>query len=162
MPDVFEETYRRYKDRLFSYVLTIVERAAIAEDVVQEVFGAYFAKAPALRVEGALKSFLYACAHNRAIDHLRRRSSRPLPDDDSLVASAPPSLAEDDCAFIRRCVRSLKPDQREVVFLKVYEDMTLDEIARILGKPPGTIAARYRHALEQLRAALEPVWEVHP
>jgi RNA polymerase sigma-70 factor (ECF subfamily) len=161
MPVEFEEAYRRYKDRLYSYVLSIVEGASAAEDVVQEVFGAFYARAHTLRVEGALRSFLYACAHHRAIDYLRRRprGQRPLPEG----LSAPPCPVPDeaDRDLIRRALRSLAPEQREVVFLKAYEEMTLEEIADVLDAPLGTIAARYHRALEKLRSILEPVWEIH-
>lgn len=152
----FDELYHRYKDRLYTYVRGIVSEAA-AEDVIQEVFSRFFSRARRLRRPGSIKPFLFACAHNSAVDQLRRRASAPLPDDDTLTE--PLDARHDGLSTVRLCLARLRIELREIVFLKAYEEMTLEEISDVLQRPMGTVAAQYRAALEKLRAYLEPVRE---
>lgn len=160
----FEELYLRYKDRLYTYALGIVSRASWAEDIVQDTFEEFLKKYHTLRINGAARRFLYACVHNRAVDYLRRKQNghAHLPDDDVLAAADGNGLHEDDRDRVRESLKTLSPDQREIVFLKAYEEMTLEEIASVLDKPLGTVAAQYHRALARLRAVLDPVREKQP
>ena len=67
----------------------------------------------------------------------------------------------DEQAFRRRLAEALgqlPPDQRAVVHLKLWEDLTFDEISRTLGIPANTAASRYRYGLDKLRARLRPLY----
>ena len=55
---------------------------------------------------------------------------------------------------IQQAVRELKPEQREVVFLKIWEELTFAEIGRVLDISSNTAASRYRYGVEQLRRRL--------
>ena len=56
-------------------------------------------------------------------------------------------------------LRALPREQREVVCLKVFEGLTLEEIAQRLGVKPNTVASRYRYGLDKLQALLRPLYE---
>ena len=62
---------------------------------------------------------------------------------------------QDERQLIEQALRSLPAEQREVIHLKVYEDMTFQQIAQTLGLSINTAASRYRYALEKLRRLLE-------
>ncbi len=56
-------------------------------------------------------------------------------------------------------MRSLPAEQREVVHLKLWEALSFQQIAELLGIPPNTAASRHRYGLAKLRTALQPLWE---
>lgn len=161
--DAFAELYLRYKDRLYGFALGIVGRAAVAEDVVQELFIRFFQKLSTLQSDGGVKSFLFSCAHNLAIDSTRRLANRakPLLSEDALPLEA--RLSPDDHAArneeldrIRTLLMELPLEQREAVLLKIYEGMTFQEISKIQGVPVGTVTSRYTYGLERIRRSFEP------
>ena len=81
------------------------------------------------------------------------------PPDDALVFKTIRRRAIDlgRCTDRRRRREEAAPDWREVVMLKIWSDLTFRQIADTLGLPPGTVASRYRYAVEHLRQALKEV-----
>ena len=64
---------------------------------------------------------------------------------------------DDDSRVVQAAMKQLPADQREVLTLKIWGDLTFREISETLGTPPNTVASRYRYALEALRNVLEEI-----
>ena len=104
---------------------------------------------------------VYSTIRRRAIDHARsldRRQSR----EQASVEMAPEWFVEnfdgdDDSRVVQAAMKQLPADQREVLTLKIWGDLTFREISETLGTPPNTVASRYRYALEALRNVLEEI-----
>jgi len=62
-------------------------------------------------------------------------------------------------AALAKALGELPPDQRVVVHLKLWEELTFEQIATVLEIPPNTAASRYRYGLDKLRARLRPLYE---
>src|SRR5262249_4520863 len=105
---------------------------------------------------GSPESWLYTMARTRALDRLRRRTSRRETGDEALPASATAPLTEDALA-VRAAMTSLSPDQRCALELAYYEGLSQTEIASRLGQPLGTIKTRIRTAMIRLRESLQPI-----
>jgi len=113
--------------------------------------------------EGAFRSWVFMIAHHRLIDERRRRTRRPtepLPADleeaaygcdQSAEAAAMVKLATDE---ILELLDGLTDDQREVLVLRIFGDLTVDQVAEIVGKRPGAVKALQRRGLRALERRL--------
>lgn len=158
--------YDRYSGIAYGLALRITGDATAAEDVVQEAFVSVWKQAPRFDASrGQVRSWLLTIVHHRAVDVVRRRSSRPeraLPDDASQIADhdAPPAVAAEmamDARAVREAVRQIPEDQRRTVEMAYFEGLTHVEIAERMGVPLGTVKSRLRIALEKMREYLRPL-----
>jgi RNA polymerase sigma-70 factor (ECF subfamily) len=137
--------------------------AAEPEDLVGEVF--LHVVRGLERFEGGeheFRAWVFTIAHRRLVDELRRRSRRPVaPAPADVVehaAGAGGDVREDAAAAleeqaVRAAIGELPGDQRAVLLLRLLGDMTIEEIARAVGKRPGAVKALQRRALTRLRGA---------
>ena len=131
--------------------------AADAEDIVQEAFVKFWRRNH--NIDN--RALLYAAVRSIALDSIRRdirrarREATVLAEADSVVE--PHFELEDDTqSALAAAVDSLPRDQREVLVLKVWNDLTFNEIADALGISQNTAASRYRYALSNLKKTLQP------
>jgi RNA polymerase sigma-70 factor (ECF subfamily) len=110
-------------------------------------------------------TWIFTIARNRRIDALRR-DSRPLPVPEISLAGPDPERPDDllearqDEGRVRAALRSLKPDQIEVIQMAFFQDLTHAEVAQSLALPLGTVKSRIRNAMIKLRELLDqPVGE---
>ncbi len=157
--------YDNHAPALFAFVLNVTRDEADARDAVQEVF-VRLAERPQ-RFDGVRdeRAFLLRLAHHAAIDGMRRRTSQANALD---RASREPATLfilptdPDEAAFhaaVSAALAELPEDQRAVMHLKIWEDLTFAEIAAALDIPANTAASRYRYALDKLEAQLRPLCE---
>jgi RNA polymerase sigma factor (sigma-70 family) len=138
--------------------------SAEAEDVASDVFVAVVRGLPRFRGdERAFRSWVFAITHRRLMDERRRlarRGHRPV-DPAVLSAHLEDALVGDseDEAIGRlegaSILRTLTPDQRAVILLRVLADLPVAEVARILGKPEGAVKALQRRAVATLARQVE-------
>jgi RNA polymerase sigma-70 factor (ECF subfamily) len=126
--------------------------------MAQEVFLKAFRAIERFRGASSFSTWLYRIAVNTCLNFraLRRPEQQPL--SESLPDAAPP-VAErleqgERAALVRDAVSRLPERQRATLILKVYHDLTHEEVARILGSSVGTVKANLFHALNNLRKAL--------
>jgi RNA polymerase sigma factor (sigma-70 family) len=137
--------------------------SAEPDDLVGEVFLALVRELP--RFEGdehGLRALTFTIAHRRLVDELRRRGRRPVsPADPGVLADAAgaggdvgdEAMAGLDEARVREAIEELPPDQRSVLLLRILGDLTIEEIARAVGKRPGAVKALQRRALRRVEQA---------
>jgi RNA polymerase sigma-70 factor (ECF subfamily) len=157
-----EYLYQRERDRLFTYALSILRDQHLAEDVVQDVFQR-LCRQP--REPRDLQTYVYACVRNRALDVRQEARSRETASLDHAAhdsiylfdGRAPWSalLSEERARQVEQAMVQLSEEEREVVVLHVYGELTFESVATVLEEPLGTVASRYRRALAKLRKALE-------
>lgn len=149
-----EQAYDTYARAVYRQALSIVGSPSDAEDVVQDVF------LKLVRRRGGpildLKAYLLTAARHQACSTLRRRAPLELVGDTEAISTRPAGDARlpVDGHDLRQALQSLPPAQREVVVLKVYEQMTFEEISQRVRASINTVASRYRYALQKLRHAL--------
>ena len=165
MPLNLRRLYDEHAQALFAFLLNLTRSELETRELLQELF-LKIASRPALMDEvREPRAWLIRLAHRLAIDMHRRRSSR-----DRLLervaAEAPqvfaPSDDPDEQSF-RKALASglaeLPPEQRAVVHLKLWEQMTFAQIAETLGISGNTAASRYRYGLDKLQTLLRPLYE---
>ena len=165
MPDDLERRYDAHAPALYAFLLNLTRDDATTRDLLQEVF-IKLARQPDL-MHGARdeRAFLLRLAHNAAIDTFRRQSTRERnykalgAEQAGLFATS----ADPDEAEVRRqlaaALGELPPDQRAVVHLKLWEGLTFETIAELLGISLNTAASRYRYGLDKLRERLRPLYD---
>ena len=153
--------YEKYVHSLLSLAMGLLNDPNDAEDVVQDMFVSFAQSAGSFRLKGSLRAYLATSVVNRARDRLRRRYSLNRRMDK--YATAPPDASQADkplvygeqCEQLSHALAELPYEQREAVVLKVKQNMTLRQIAKLQGVSISTAHGRYRYGLDKLRALLD-------
>lgn len=149
------ELYDRYAKVVYAVALRVLQDAAAAEDILQDVFLQLWRNPDAFDASrGSLPAWLAVISRHRSIDRLRKR--RPETDiEDCVIAGGPDLREEAERTLVIEKVRSvlgeMNPDQRKVLELAFFQGLTHTEIADKTGEPLGTIKTRIRSGLRQLR-----------
>jgi RNA polymerase sigma-70 factor (ECF subfamily) len=153
------ELYRQYRVPLMAYVLRLTagDRQQ-AEDVVQETMLRAWRQAGQLDLtEPSLMPWLATVARRIVIDDKRRKSARPAETGDGMLENAPAADSTDELLrkmLVTEALRSLTPAHREVLHQTILRDRTVNEAAKALGIPVGTVKSRVYYALKALRVVL--------
>jgi RNA polymerase sigma-70 factor, ECF subfamily len=156
-PAAFEELVERYGPRLRYYLHKMLGKTD-SEDALQEVWCDALRGLHGLVDPTALSAWLYRIARARAALILRKRGktwcTRPIADLPEPVSDTGEFTAE-DARQVHAGLDRLAPEHREVLVLRFLEGMAYEDIARILGCSPGTVASRLHYAKRALRQILE-------
>lgn len=154
--EALSEFYDLYAGLVNGMAVRILRDVAEAEDTVQEVFVQVWLQAARFDPSrGTPEAWLCTMARTRALDRLRRRSSRREKPELEGQGSTPAPRTEEALA-VRRALDGLSEDQRRALELAYYEGLTQSEIAARLREPLGTVKTRIRTALTRLRGVLAP------
>ena len=160
-----ERLYDEHAPALFAFLLNFTRDEEDTRDVLQEIFVRLARQPDLLRDARDERAFLIRLAHNAAIDAMRRRGTRAKYHEQLGAEAAgffEPAESPEDQEFrdeLESALAELPPDQRAVVHLKLWEEMTFEQIARALDIPPNTAASRYRYGLDKLRGRLRPLYD---
>jgi len=147
-----EALYFRHRDWVFGVALRHSGNEQDALDVLQQTFIYFFGKFPGFELRAQLKTFLYPVARNLALDLIRkRRPSTPIEEHAETLPAPEVRDAGRERRALAEFVARLPEDQREVILLRFADGMSLEEIARALQIPLGTVKSRLHHALAALR-----------
>jgi RNA polymerase sigma factor (sigma-70 family) len=152
-----EDIVKLWEQPLFYYLRRLAASEADAWELLQDTWLKVIRSIGSLRDGRALPSFLYTTAHNTAISHLRRLGIR---DDVCDVENLHDDSAADEVAIldnaeqVHHALDQLPLFQREVLTLFFLQDLSLDQMARLLGVPLGTVKSRLHYAKIAIRQIL--------
>jgi RNA polymerase sigma-70 factor (ECF subfamily) len=158
----FRELYQAYRERIWTFIIYSVGDAPQAQDILQTVFLKAFRGLGGFRYRSSLFTWIYRIARNECRNYRRRRGVPPMPLEaiigsrDEIDGRSGRPEADVDRAVLRTALLRLSPKLREVVVLRYLEGLSYDEISRVLGLAPGTVASRLNRALGELEAYLRP------
>ncbi len=154
-----EELYDRHGERLYRYLLFRLGSAEDAEDVLQECFCRFARYDLRWRLVRDRRAFVFRVARNEAGRFLRRKIGR-REGERMIAAGAARGLAaafvgpsEPSLALLLDRAGALPEEQREAVYLKVFDGLTFKEMGAVCGVSANTAASRYRYGIEKLRGA---------
>jgi RNA polymerase sigma-70 factor, ECF subfamily len=165
--ELLADLVERCQRRLVRYLLYLTGRRDYAEDLAQETWIRVLQRGSQYNGRQRFDPWLFAIARNLAIDYLRKKrkavQTASLPDDRDeilLVSSSGPSPFEaaarsEDAIRLAGQLQILSPLYREALLLRFQEDLSLAEIAQVLGAPVTTVTSRIYRGLAALRSALE-------
>lgn len=159
----WQRTFEQIAPQLVLYARQLVASRSDAEDVVQMAFVRWWRRFP----EGDSHHIplLYAAVRTIALDQRRsdtRRVNREAKSDLAVAGENAPTFdpqpgQKEVADIVERALRDLPQEQREVVTLKLWGDLTFNEIAAMTGDSINTVAGRYRYALQAMQKKLAPL-----
>lgn len=161
----FAQLYQRHKGALFRFVLRSIRDRAIAEELYQEIWMRAIEARGRYEVQARFTTWLFTIAHNRLVDHWRKRGLAlvSLDQDESPAADAPAGAdyephrvleAKQSLARFTRALEALPPAQREVFLLHHETDLSVAEIAQATGSNEEAAKSRLRYAMSKLKEAV--------
>ncbi len=161
----FELLVERHQNKVFSYILSLVRDRQLADDIFQDTFLKIIRtiKAGAYKEEGKFIQFAMRIAHNLIIDHFRKSKRLPMADavnkEYDLIDNAKITdlsiedkiVTEQVYDDIRKMIDFLPDEQREVLNMRMYADMSFKEIADATNVSINTALGRMRYAIINLR-----------
>lgn len=150
--DMIETLYRRHSPSLVLFVAALTGDRSRAQDVVHQVFARLLAQGNISRAEDP-KAYLFTCVRNATLNDAKARR-REVPLDPVEAWFEPPDRDYAAELNLRRALDALADEQREVLVLHVWGELTFFEIGEVLGVSANTAASRYRYALARLRRTM--------
>lgn len=159
---------QRHESKIFGFIYSKIADREVANDIFQDTFIKVIRtlKSTSYSEEGKFLPWVMRIAHNLIIDHFRRNKKMPLfreTEDFSIF-----SVMSDDSLSIenqliatqveidlRRIINELPDDQKEVVIMRMYQDMSFKEISEVTGVSINTALGRMRYALLNLRKVID-------
>lgn len=158
----------RHKQRIFSFILSKVSDREVAEDIFQDTFIKVIntLKRGAYNEEGKFLPWVMRISHNLIIDHFRRNKRLPKfnnTDDfdifdvlsDEMLSIENQIIKSQILEDVRNLIQELPEDQKEVLLMRMYRDMSFKEIAENTNVSINTALGRMRYALINLRKLIE-------
>jgi len=145
--------------RLVRYACTLTRNQHDAEDALQAAMVRLTLYPQGLAEAWHPWAYFLKVVRNEALKIIRRRKfAQFFVGWSNLGADDPLNLEEDDTRrLVQAALQQLPPAQAEVIVLKIWEQMTFEEIGEVLGESINTVASRYRYALQRLSRVLQPL-----
>lgn len=156
----FRDAFYANKDVLYRFVYRMAGSAHDAEDIVQDCFFALWRKPHAYDADrGALRAFLLGIARHLVLKKWRDEHPHDSVEEDSAVCPPVDLMNQERAEIVSQAVQLLPPLQREAIILAEYEDLTLEEIARVTESTVGSVKSRLHRGRANLRGILAPLLE---
>jgi RNA polymerase sigma-70 factor (ECF subfamily) len=153
----------RYRHRLYRYLYRLVRDEAAAEDLFQQTWLNVVRQMGRFDGRSTFETWLFAIAHNAAMDLLRRRrpeslDEATLPSGGAAADAFGLAVTAEQAAILDQATALLPAAYREVLTLRFEEGMKLEEIAEVTRSPLSTVKSRLHRALESVRLSLAGRW----
>src|SRR5271170_5307068 len=167
-PELLDELIELYQHRLLRYLLFLTGKREVAEDLFQETWMRVLLRGSQYNGKARFDTWLFTIARNLVIDLSRKRTMASLDEmseageDDrpfEIAMSGPSPLEQfqsrEDCAEVSQVLLKLEPTYREVLVLRFYEELSLEEIATVTKAPLSTVKSRLSRGLAALKPEIE-------
>lgn len=174
-PELLDHLIEMYQHRLLRYLLFLTGKRDVAEDLFQETWMRVLVRGSQYNGKARFDTWLFTIARNLVIDLSRKRTMSSLDemsesgDDDRPfeVAMTGPSPLEqfqsrENCAEVGEVLLKLDSTYREVLVLRFYEELSLEEIAGVTRAPLSTVKSRLYRGLAALKPEVERIRAFHP
>lgn len=165
--EAFEALVLAYQTPVYNLCLRMTGNPDDAADVAQEAFLKAWRNLSSFQFESAFSTWLYRLTSNACLDFLRSKKRRAAvsltaDDDEAQMLDVPDPaptpenllLAQENSRAVAEAVSALEPEHRQVITLRVIQELSYAEIAEILGVKEGTVKSRLARAREHLRKKL--------
>ena len=157
--EAFAQLYEEHFDKIYRYVTLRIGNETEAEDMAQQVFLNALQSISSFKWKGIpFSAWLFRIAHNQVVDFLRRKKRIAVPLDESLTSNDnnPQLMAERklDIEQLLLATKRLTEAQREVISLRFAGELSIAQVAKVMGKSQGAVKALQHSAIVALRKAL--------
>lgn len=167
-PELLDQLIELYQHRLLRYLLFLTGKREVAEDLFQETWMRVLLRGAQFNGQSRFETWLFTIARNLVIDLSRKRTMTSLDemseggDDERPIEFAmdgPSPLdqfqSREDSAEVGEVLLKLEPNYREVLVLRFYEELSLEEIAGVTRAPLSTVKSRLYRGLAALKPQIE-------
>jgi RNA polymerase sigma-70 factor, ECF subfamily len=167
-PELLDALIELYQHRLLRYLLFLTGKREVAEDLFQETWMRVLLRGAQYNGKARFDTWLFTIARNLVIDLSRKRVMASLDEmsegkeDDrpfEVAMSGPSPLEQfqsrENCAEVGEVLLKLEPSYREVLVLRFYEELSLEEIATVTRAPLSTVKSRLYRGLAALKPEME-------
>lgn len=166
--DALAELIKRHESRIFSFIYSKISDRDISNDIFQDTFIKVIRtlKSNSYNEEGKFLSWVMRISHNLVVDHYRKTKKMPMfreteefsifsiMSDDSLTIEN--KIISDQVEMdLKKLIEELPADQKEVLVMRMYQDMSFKEISETTGVSINTALGRMRYALMNLRKVID-------
>lgn len=163
----FVSLYNRYKDQVYGFCLKMLLDKERAADVMQDTFLRVYENRERLLNVGSFRSWLFTIARNQCLNVIRREKRQvslepEMREDASMKASLKPSAPlekSEQVELVNHCLAQLKPDYREVIILREYQNLSYKEIAAVTRSTLSAVKSRLFKARRKLATFIKPAVE---
>jgi len=159
----FSQIYDQYIEKIYRFVYLKVSSQEIAEDITSKVFlkgwEAFQSPKSEIKNPGA---FLYQIARNAVIDHYREKGRSKVisievsPQMADIGTSAhDKAILNADISVVKTAIQKIKKEHQDIIIWHYLEDMQINEIAELLGKPAGTVRVMLHRGLKELKDIIQ-------
>jgi len=156
-PGAFEDLIAVMERPLLYYAASLTGSTDSALDVLQDVWLKVFRGIRKLKDTGSLRAWLYSITHGVAVDRIRRNYSREQAEKvlvEDFCEAEEPSFEGEDADAIHQALSEIGLKHREVLVLHFLEDLSLAEIAKVVGCSEGTVKSRIHYAKRAMKEIL--------
>lgn len=152
----YRELYDRYASIVYNTIYRMVQHSAEAEDLMQETFVTAFQKIHLLKNQDGFEPWVKRIAINKALESLRKRKINFSEYQEELIEDRADTSLIDEAAFefkveeVKRAIASLPAGYRTIVQLYLFEDLSQEEIAVLLGISHVTVRTQYHRAKNRI------------
>ena len=161
--DVLEQLYHNHFAKTYRSTYMVTGNVQMAEDATQEAFLKAFTNLHTLKDISRFSSWISVIATNCAIDILRRNKRIILTDKENEYLDSNPENSPQESweqqetnREVRETLLLMEPEDREILVLKYFNELSIQEIAELVSLPSGTIKSRLFRAREKFRKLLQP------
>ena len=167
-PELLDQLIETYQHRLMRYLLFLTGKREVAEDLFQETWMRVLLRGTQYNGKARFDTWLFTIARNLVIDLSRKRTMASLDEmsegkeDDrpfEIAMNGPSPLEQfqerENCAEVGEVLLKLEPSYREVLVLRFYEELSLEEIAGVTRAPLSTVKSRLYRGLAALKPEME-------
>ena len=157
----FEELVLRYQKPIYGFVLRTLKDPAEAEDTVQKVFLLVYQNLKNFRFESSFKTWLYRISINQCHNVFRQHKNREFSPIDELPLADTKTSQEEDysqkemLALAQKAIDKLPNKQRMVLLLRVYQDLSFEEIGKALNIRANSAKVNFHYALEKMKERMK-------
>lgn len=155
----FNEIVLRYRERIYWVARRMTGNHDDADDVVQEAFVKAYEHLGSFRAEASLYTWLYRIAMNVSLNLIRKRNIREFLRIDDFIemldsgesATDAPLIQKEYQTLLEQAVATLPPKQKMVFIMKFYDEISFEEMSKMLKKSVGGLKANYFHAMQKVQ-----------
>ena len=155
--DAFAELIKRYERPLRYFINRLLDNSELTEDIFQDTWLTVISRIYSLREIDSFPAWLYRIARNKVYQQLRIKKNASRLDENVPVENQVKDdvFSGEDAAKIHRCLKELPLEYREVLMLRFLEQMSYEQISKVLNCKLGTVRSRLHYAKIALKKELE-------
>ncbi len=157
--------YSRYATKIFSKCISLLKDEALAQDATQEIFTKIFLNLSRFEEKSQFSTWVYSVTYNYCIDYLRRKTKQDIFSEEiekapDLIDEVPDEeLLQMEVQQLRTVLKELPDGDRAILLMKYQDDMSIKDIAELLGKTESAIKMQLKRAKEKAQRLKQELFQ---